>query len=150
LDFETVTAAPGVEPFTAWTPAVEAMVRGWLVDTTPDALAYSIMYIAGAPAAVDPRLFTTGVDAPKQVLGEARYVPTEADGKRQADAPADTSDVRIGDIVTFNADSADDRAAWTTTSACISGSTATATRCSIRPGRPPMDRRSARWAECRT
>jgi hypothetical protein len=183
------------EPFTAWTPAVEAMVRGWLVDTTPDALAYSMMYIAGAPAAVDPRLFTTGVDAPKQVLGEARYGPTETDGKRQegsdfndyirigwsypdiavpttdvnelaqqycldcsgfirmifgyhlglpmslhdpadlnglslprravqigpagpgvliaasADTPVDTSDVRIGDIVTFNADSADDRAA---------------------------------------
>jgi len=71
------------EPFTAWTPAVEAMVRGWLVDTTPDVLAYSMMFIAGAPAAVDPRLFTTGVDAPKQVLGEARYGPTEADGTRQ-------------------------------------------------------------------
>jgi hypothetical protein len=74
------------EPFTGWTPAVEATVRGWLVDPAPDVLAYSMMFIAGAPAVEDPRLFTTGVDAPKQVLGEARYGPTEPDGKRQEGA----------------------------------------------------------------
>ena len=229
------------EPFTTWTPAVEALVRGWLLDPTPDALAYSMMYIAGAPTAVDPRLFTTGADAPKQVLGEARYGPTEADGTRQegsdfndyiriswsypdtavpatdvnelaqqycldcsgflrmifgyhlglpmslqdpadlnglnlprravqigpagpgvliaesADVPVDTSNIRVGDIVTFNADSTTlpvrRPATWrrpTTMSACISGSTATATRCSIRPGKLRMDRRLARWAECPT
>ncbi|HEU4349627.1 MAG TPA: hypothetical protein VFR35_17765 [Actinoplanes sp.] len=83
------------EPFTGWTPAVEAVVRGWLADTTPDVLAYSMMFIAGAPAAVDPRLFTVGVDAPKQVLGEARYGPTEADGTRQEGS--DFNDyIRIG------------------------------------------------------
>ena len=74
------------QPFTGWTPAVEAAVRGWLVDSTPDVLAYSMMFIAGAPAVVDPGLFTTGVDAPKQVLGEARYGHTEPDGKRQEGA----------------------------------------------------------------
>lgn len=83
------------EPFAGWTPAIEDKVRGWLVDTTPDALAYSMMFIAGAPAVEDPRLFTTGVDAPKQVLGEARYGPTEADGRRQEGS--DFNDyIRIG------------------------------------------------------
>jgi hypothetical protein len=74
------------EPFTGWTPAVEAAVRGWLLDPTPDVLAYLMMFISGAPAVEDPRLFTTGVDAPKQVLGEARYGPNERDGKRQEGA----------------------------------------------------------------
>jgi hypothetical protein len=74
------------EPFTGWTPDVEAAVRGWLLDSTLDVLAYFMMFIAGAPAVVDPSLFTTGVDAPKQVLGEARYGFTEKDGKREEGA----------------------------------------------------------------
>jgi hypothetical protein len=74
------------EPFTGWTPDVEAAVRGWLADSTPDVLAYAMMFIAGAAAVEDPRLFTTGVDAPKQVLGEARYGHTETDGKREEGA----------------------------------------------------------------
>lgn len=71
------------QPFTGWSSAIETQIRRWLVDTRPDLLSYAMAYIAGAPAAIDTRLTNVGANAPKQVIGEARYGPTEADGKRQ-------------------------------------------------------------------
>lgn len=67
------------EPFDGlWSPAVEHEVRRWALDRTPDVLAYGFAYVAGAPVVQDASL---GVG--KQVMGEAKYGPTEADGKRQ-------------------------------------------------------------------
>jgi hypothetical protein len=70
-------------PYTTWNAAVEAQVRGWLSDDSYDALALGMNYLYGACAIADPRLQEVGVSATKQVFGEARYGPTETDGKRQ-------------------------------------------------------------------
>ncbi|WP_233436011.1 hypothetical protein [Streptomyces anulatus] len=57
-----------------WTPALEAQVRAWAYDTTPDALAYAMMYVTGAPPVTDPAL------AGAQIAGQSRYGPLSATG----------------------------------------------------------------------
>ncbi len=58
-----------------WTPDIEARIRHWAQDTSPDVLAYSMMFGAHAPPVVDG---TLGY----QVYGEAGYGPLQPDGKR--------------------------------------------------------------------
>lgn len=66
------------QPFDGtWTPALANQVRAWAVDTSPDALAYALMYITGAPPVTDLRL-GGGV----QVAGQSKYGPNAADGTR--------------------------------------------------------------------
>lgn len=59
-----------------WTQAVADQVRAWAVDTSPDVMAYAMMYTAYAPVVTDPSL------AGRQVYGQAKYGPTAADGTR--------------------------------------------------------------------
>jgi cell wall-associated NlpC family hydrolase len=58
-----------------WTPALADQIRAWATDCTPDALAYAMMFVSGAPAVTDPALGY-------QVFGQALYGPTAADGTR--------------------------------------------------------------------
>ncbi|MBB1253187.1 C40 family peptidase [Streptomyces sp. OF3] len=62
------------QPFTAWTPAVEEQIRAWATDTRPDALAYAMMYITGAPAVTHPGL------GGAQIAGQSNYGPLSASG----------------------------------------------------------------------
>jgi cell wall-associated NlpC family hydrolase len=63
-----------------WTPALANKIRAWAVDTSPDALAYAVMYITGAPPVTDFRL--NGA----QVAGQSKYGPNAADGTRREGA----------------------------------------------------------------
>ena len=64
-------------PFSGmWTDALADQIRAWAVDTTPDALAYALMYVTGAPAVTSPAL------AGKQIAGETLYGPNDTDGTR--------------------------------------------------------------------
>ncbi|WP_327309548.1 NlpC/P60 family protein [Streptomyces sp. NBC_01298] len=58
-----------------WTSDIEARIRHWAQDNSPDALAYSMMFGAHAPPVVDA---TLGY----QVYGQAGYGPLQPDGKR--------------------------------------------------------------------
>ncbi|SNB89932.1 MULTISPECIES: C40 family peptidase [unclassified Streptomyces] len=63
------------EPYDGqWTPALAAQVRAWAYDTTPDALAYAMMYVTGAPPVTDPSL------AGAQIAGQSRYGPLDSAG----------------------------------------------------------------------
>ncbi|MFD3523880.1 hypothetical protein [Streptomyces sp. NPDC058653] len=63
------------EPFDGtWSGGLADQIRSWAVDTTPDALAYAMMYITGAPAVTSPAL--GGV----QIAGQCNYGPLDADG----------------------------------------------------------------------
>ncbi|MCW5252205.1 hypothetical protein IBX28_17140 [Streptomyces sp. SHP 1-2] len=65
-------------PFTGqWSPALAAQIQAWAADTTPDALAYAMMYVTGAPPVFDPRL-----GAGVQVAGQSKYGPDGPDGLR--------------------------------------------------------------------
>ncbi|MET8113824.1 hypothetical protein [Streptomyces prasinus] len=69
------------QPFDGtWTPSLAARIRGWAVDSSPDVLAYALMYITGAPAVTSPAL--GGV----QVAGESKYGPDDVDGTRREGA----------------------------------------------------------------
>lgn len=59
-----------------WTAALANQVRAWAADTSPDALAYAMMYITGAPPVSDPS--QSGL----QVYGQSQYGPLAADGTR--------------------------------------------------------------------
>jgi hypothetical protein len=59
-----------------WTQALADQVRAWSVDTSPDVMAYAMMYTAYAPAVTDPSL------AGRQIHGQAKYGPTDTDGTR--------------------------------------------------------------------
>ncbi|MFD6656928.1 hypothetical protein ACFWEB_17510 [Streptomyces parvus] len=63
------------EPFNGtWTPAVEAQIRAWATDTSPDVLAYATMYTTGAPSVTSPAL------SGAQVSGQANYGPLDSAG----------------------------------------------------------------------
>ncbi|WP_369211318.1 hypothetical protein [Streptomyces flavofungini] len=63
------------QPFTgAWTSALADQIRAWAADTTPDALAYAMMFTTGAPAVTSPAL------SGAQVAGQAAYGPLDTDG----------------------------------------------------------------------
>ncbi|WP_244302080.1 hypothetical protein [Streptomyces viridosporus] len=65
------------QPFDGtWTPALADQIRRWAVDSSPDVLAYAMMYITGAPAVTSPAL------AGRQVAGESLYGPDDVDGTR--------------------------------------------------------------------
>ncbi|WP_228022338.1 C40 family peptidase [Streptomyces acidicola] len=57
-----------------WTPALANQIRAWAVDTTPDVLAYAMMYVTGAPTVTSPAL------SGAQIAGQANYGPLAADG----------------------------------------------------------------------
>jgi hypothetical protein len=59
-----------------WTPELLTQIRAWLVDRTPDALAYAWMFITGAPAVYDP------VMSGKRIFGQSDYGPLYPDGTR--------------------------------------------------------------------
>jgi cell wall-associated NlpC family hydrolase len=64
------------QPFDGvWTNALADQIRAWAISSAPDALAYAMMYIAGAPDVFDP---VTG----HRVYGQSLYGPTAADGTR--------------------------------------------------------------------
>jgi hypothetical protein len=64
-------------PFSGtWTGALADQIRAWAVDSTPDALAYALMFITGAPAV------TSAAFSGKQVYGQAQYGPLNTDGTR--------------------------------------------------------------------
>jgi hypothetical protein len=65
------------QPFNGtWTPQLASQIRAWAVDTTPDVLAYAMMYITGAPIVTSPAL------AGAQIAGQSLYGPNAADGTR--------------------------------------------------------------------
>lgn len=57
-----------------WTEALANQIRAWAVDTTPDVLAYALMYVTGAPAVTSPAL------SGAQIAGQSNYGPLDADG----------------------------------------------------------------------
>ncbi|MFD5504604.1 NlpC/P60 family protein [Streptomyces sp. NPDC127061] len=59
-----------------WTESLANRIRAWAVDSTPDALAYAMMYVTGAVSVYDPAL------SGKRIFGEAQYGPLTADGGR--------------------------------------------------------------------
>lgn len=59
-----------------WTPALADQIRAWATDTTPDVLAYALMYITGSPAVTSPAL------SGAQVAGQSLYGPNDVDGTR--------------------------------------------------------------------
>ncbi|MEU6819017.1 hypothetical protein ABZ921_00210 [Streptomyces atriruber] len=65
-----------------WTPAVEAIVRGWAGSMAPDVFSYAMMFLPGAPGVrgADPRV--AGAD----VLGEAGYGKPDSQGLRPVGA----------------------------------------------------------------
>jgi cell wall-associated NlpC family hydrolase len=68
-------------PFTGtWTPSLATQIRSWAVDTTPDVLAYAMMYITGVPAVTSPAL------GGAQIAGESKYGPNDTDGTRMEGA----------------------------------------------------------------
>lgn len=75
------------QPFTEWNDSVEVLVRRWLTDTSPDLLAYWMMFTQGGAIVTDPALFSeepSGIV--KQILGEAGYGPNDVDGRRKEGA----------------------------------------------------------------
>jgi hypothetical protein len=63
------------EPFNGtWTPALANQIRVWATDTTPDVLAYAMMYVTGAPAVTSPAL------AGAQIAGQSNYGPLDSAG----------------------------------------------------------------------
>ncbi|WP_406324103.1 hypothetical protein [Streptomyces niveus] len=63
------------QPFSGtWTPALAAQIRAWANDTTPDVLAYAMMYVTGSPSVADPAL------GGARIAGQADYGPLAADG----------------------------------------------------------------------
>ncbi|WP_240503046.1 NlpC/P60 family protein [Streptomyces prasinopilosus] len=63
-----------------WTPALADQIRRWAVDSSPDVLAYALMYVTGAPAVTSPAL------AGAQIVGESKYGPDDVDGTRMEGA----------------------------------------------------------------
>lgn len=64
-------------PFSGtWTGALADQIRAWAVDTSPDALAYAMMFITGAPAVTDPGISNL------QAYGQSQYGPLYSDGTR--------------------------------------------------------------------
>ncbi|MFD4699772.1 NlpC/P60 family protein [Streptomyces niveus] len=75
----TVTHDTWVRVLTApfdgtWTPALANQIRAWAVDTSPDALAYAMMYVTGAPSVTSPEL------GDARVAGQSNYGPLAAGG----------------------------------------------------------------------
>ncbi|MBB5129807.1 hypothetical protein FHS32_006601 [Streptomyces albaduncus] len=63
------------QPYTGtWTPELADQIRAWAVDTTPDVLAYAMMYVTGAPAVTSPTL------AGAQIAGQSKYGPLDSAG----------------------------------------------------------------------
>lgn len=63
------------QPFSGtWTPQLADRIRTWATDTSPDVLAYALMYVTGAPAVTSPAL------AGAQVAGQSNYGPLDTDG----------------------------------------------------------------------
>ncbi|TFI30294.1 hypothetical protein E4P36_05340 [Streptomyces sp. 4R-3d] len=63
------------EPFNGtWTGALADQIRAWAVDTTPDALAYAMMYVTGAPPVTSSAL------SGAQVAGQCNYGPLDTGG----------------------------------------------------------------------
>lgn len=63
------------QPFSGtWTPALAEQIRRWAADSTPDVLAYAMMYAPGAPPVTSPAL--TGA----QIAGQAAYGPLDSSG----------------------------------------------------------------------
>ncbi|MEV8398801.1 hypothetical protein [Streptomyces niveus] len=54
-----------------WTGGLADQIRAWAVDTTPDALAYAMMYVTGAPAVTSSAL------AGAQIVGQSNYGPLD-------------------------------------------------------------------------
>lgn len=54
-----------------WNESLADQVRQWATDTTPDALAYAMMYITGAPVVLMPELGNA------QVAGQSKYGPLD-------------------------------------------------------------------------
>ncbi|MEV0917854.1 NlpC/P60 family protein [Streptomyces sp. NPDC049967] len=62
-------------PFSGtWTPALANQIRTWAVDTSPDALAYALMYTTGAPTVTSPAL------SGAQIAGQCNYGPLDTAG----------------------------------------------------------------------
>jgi hypothetical protein len=65
------------DPFDGtWTDGLADQIRAWAADTSPDALAYAVMFITGAPTVTS----TAFSGAP--VYGQAQYGPLYSDGTR--------------------------------------------------------------------
>ncbi|MFE6226903.1 C40 family peptidase [Streptomyces sp. NPDC057854] len=65
------------QPFDgSWSEALAQRVRSWLVDQTPDVLAYAWMFVTGAATVTDPLL------SGKRIFGQADYGPLATDGTR--------------------------------------------------------------------
>lgn len=63
------------QPFTgAWTPQLADQIRAWAVDSSPDVLAYAMMYVTGAPTVTSPAL------AGAKVAGQSNYGPLDSAG----------------------------------------------------------------------
>ncbi|MFF3928258.1 C40 family peptidase [Streptomyces hirsutus] len=70
------------QPYTGtWTPQLADQIRAWAVDSSPDVLAYAMMYVTGAPTVTSPAL------AGAQIAGQSDYGPLDAAG-----APIEGSD----------------------------------------------------------
>ncbi|WP_328861241.1 hypothetical protein [Streptomyces sp. NBC_00306] len=65
-----------------WTPAVEAVVRGWAGSLAPDALSYAAMFLPGAPQVTSGQKQPVGA----QVLGQAGYGKADGQGLRPVGA----------------------------------------------------------------
>lgn len=64
------------EPFNGtWTPALADQILRWMIDPSPDVLAYAMKYITGAPDLFNPVLGA-------QVAGQSSYGPLDTDGTR--------------------------------------------------------------------
>ncbi|MYY83038.1 hypothetical protein GT044_17520 [Streptomyces sp. SID335] len=59
-----------------WTPAVEAVVRGWAGSMAPDVFSYAMMFLPGAPHVRGADVRVGGAD----VLGEAGYGEPDSQG----------------------------------------------------------------------
>lgn len=63
------------QPFDGvWTPALAQQIAAWSVDTRPDALAYAMMYVTGAPPV------RSAAEGGVQVAGQSNYGPLSASG----------------------------------------------------------------------
>lgn len=61
------------EPFDGtWTTELADRIRAWARDSSPDALAYAMMYVTGAPPVTDAAL------SGAQIAGQAEYGPLDA------------------------------------------------------------------------
>jgi cell wall-associated NlpC family hydrolase len=63
-----------------WTPEIADQIRAWATDDTPDALAYAMMYVTGAPPVTSPAL------GGAQIAGQSSYGPNDVDGTRMEGA----------------------------------------------------------------